>query len=76
MYVGTEVTDVALDSEIPEDFESTLISEVAILRDKFEVLQFLQHFPATPQTCSAQYNVSLIINYGWINFRKYLMKVS
>ena len=59
MYV--EVTDIALDSGISEDFESTLISEVAILRDKFEVLQFLEHFPATPQACSAQYKVNLII---------------
>lgn len=49
---------IALDPGVTEDFEMTLISEVAILRDKFEVVQFLQHFPS-PQCYSGQYSVSL-----------------
>ena len=56
--ISTPKNLIALDPGITEDFEMNLISEVAILRDRFEVFQFLQHFPS-PQCYSGQYSVSV-----------------
>lgn len=57
---STAKNEIVLDCGMMEDFEMSVIAEVAILREKLEVVQFLHHFPC-PQPTSGQYIVSLCV---------------